>query len=90
MAVLSACSVLPPCFASHFIVSNPTVVNALYPRTAGIPSAVQGVGFIACCSEGERPRWGSVWASQYGGVREDLQGVDLIWSDPSWSQSGLV
>lgn len=48
---------------SSFLV---VTANALHPRTAGMPFAVYWVGFVACCSEGERPRWGSVGFSVCG------------------------
>lgn len=44
-------------FQSYLLVNT---VSALHPKTTRNLPAVERVGFIACCNEGEHPPWGTV------------------------------
>ena len=85
---------LPAVFFPHvlLLISLSPILRWSMPSTQGPPGSplqCRELGLLLVAVK-ENAHGGEVWASQYGGVREDLQGVDLIWSDPSWSQSGLV
>lgn len=85
---------LPAVFFPHvlLLISLSPVLQLSMPSTQGLlgsPLQCRELGLLLVAVK-ENAHGGEVWASQYGGVREDLQGVDLLWSNPSWSQSGLV
>lgn len=50
-------------FQSYLLVNT---VSALHPKTTRNLPAVERVGFIACCNEGEHPPWGTVRFSVWG------------------------